>query len=79
MKMTSPKRLSSATREAQVPKGPKGQKRPPDVIGNAIRVAKIATGEFIRCGGGAEGLIGTLLEASLFPLRPRRLFAKAVG
>lgn len=28
-----------------MPKGPKGQKRPPDVIGNAIRVAKIATGE----------------------------------
>ena len=28
-----------------MPKGPKGQKRPADVIGNAIRVAKIATGE----------------------------------
>jgi hypothetical protein len=28
-----------------VPVGPKGQKRPADVIGNAIRVAKIATGE----------------------------------
>jgi hypothetical protein len=28
-----------------MPTGPKGQKRPTDVIGNAIRVAKIATGE----------------------------------
>jgi hypothetical protein len=28
-----------------MPKGPKGQKRPADVIGNAIHVAKIATGE----------------------------------
>jgi len=28
-----------------MPKGPKGQKRPADVVGNAIRVAKIATGE----------------------------------
>ena len=28
-----------------MPKGPKGQKQPADVVGNAIRVAKIATGE----------------------------------
>jgi hypothetical protein len=28
-----------------MPKGPKGQKRPADVIGNAIKVMKIATGE----------------------------------
>ena len=28
-----------------MPRGPKGQKRPADVIGNAILVAKIATGE----------------------------------
>lgn len=28
-----------------MPKGPKGQKRPADVIGCAIMVAKIATGE----------------------------------
>jgi len=28
-----------------MPKGPKGQKRPADVIGNAIKVASIATGE----------------------------------
>ena len=28
-----------------MPAGPKGQKRPADVIGNAIRVVRIATGE----------------------------------
>ena len=28
-----------------MPKGPKGEKRPDDVIGNAVRVMQIATGE----------------------------------
>ncbi|SIO62781.1 hypothetical protein SAMN05443247_09425 [Bradyrhizobium erythrophlei] len=28
-----------------MPRGPKGEKRPADVIGNAIMIAKIATGE----------------------------------
>ena len=28
-----------------MPKGPKGEKRPPDVIGNAVKVMRIATGE----------------------------------
>lgn len=28
-----------------MPKGPKGEKRPADVIGAAIRIARIATGE----------------------------------
>ena len=28
-----------------MPKCPKGQKRPADVIGNAVKVAQIATGE----------------------------------
>lgn len=28
-----------------MPRGPKGEKRPADVIGNAILVARIATGE----------------------------------
>ena len=30
--------------ELSLPKGPKGQKRPADVIGNAVRVMEIATG-----------------------------------
>ena len=28
-----------------MPKGPKGQKRPADVIGNAVKVMRIATGK----------------------------------
>jgi hypothetical protein len=28
-----------------MPKGPKGEKRPADAIGNAVMIAKIATGE----------------------------------
>ena len=28
-----------------MPKGPRGEKRPADVIGAAVKVAKIATGE----------------------------------
>jgi len=31
--------------ESRVPKGPQGQKRPADTVANAIRVAKILTGE----------------------------------
>jgi hypothetical protein len=31
-----------------MPKGPKGEKRPADVIGAAITVAKIATGEVVE-------------------------------
>ena len=33
-----------------MPKGPQGQKRPADVIGNAVHVAKIATGEIAESG-----------------------------
>ena len=28
-----------------MPKGPRGEKRPADVVGNAVKVARIATGE----------------------------------
>jgi hypothetical protein len=36
-----------------MPRGPKGEKRPADAIGNAIMIAKIATGE-IEEGGKPE-------------------------
>jgi acyl-CoA reductase-like NAD-dependent aldehyde dehydrogenase len=38
-----------------MPTGPKGQKRPADVIGNAIRVAKIATGEIVEEAPADDG------------------------
>ena len=31
--------------ESRVPKGPKGEKRPADLIGAAVKIMKIATGE----------------------------------
>ena len=31
-----------------MPKGPKGEKRPADVIGNAVKVMKIAVGEEVE-------------------------------
>jgi hypothetical protein len=31
--------------EAVMPRGPRGEKRPADVIGNAVKVMRIATGE----------------------------------
>jgi hypothetical protein len=38
-----------------MPKGPQGQKRPADVIGNAIKVARIATGEEEEDFGSDDG------------------------
>jgi hypothetical protein len=36
-----------------MPRGPKGEKRPADVIGNAVMVARIATGEIEDASGKA--------------------------
>jgi hypothetical protein len=38
-----------------MPKGPKGQKRPADVIGAAVKVMKIATGEVPEDYGANDG------------------------
>ena len=38
-----------------MPKGPKGQKRPADVIANAVTVMKIATGEIEESGTTEDG------------------------
>lgn len=45
-----------------MPRGPKGEKRPADVIGAAIMVAKIATGELEeeRPEKSAASMLGTL-------------------
>lgn len=56
-----------------MPRGPKGEKRPADVIGAAIMVAKIATGEVEedfgkapkRAKGGRKG--GKARAANLTP------------
>ena len=58
-----------------MPKGPRGEKRPADVIGAAVMVAKIATGEIQeargkspkRARGGVKG--GNVRAARLTPQR----------
>jgi hypothetical protein len=36
-----------------MPRGPKGEKRPADVIGNAVHVMRVATGEIDESTGSA--------------------------
>ena len=55
-----------------MPKGPKGEKRPADVVGAAIKVAKIATGEVEEGTDGKrwsasrlDGLIASVRRATL--------------
>ena len=38
-----------------MPKGPQGQKRPADVVGNAVKVMRIATGEETEDYGQEDG------------------------
>jgi hypothetical protein len=66
-----------------MPKGPKGEKRPADVIGAAIMVGKIATGEVKdspskvpnRARGGEKG--GAARAAKLSPKRRQEIARKA--
>jgi len=64
-----------------MPKGPKGQKRPADVIGCAVMVAKIATGEIdeklptAKRIGGLEG--SKARAASLSPEKRKEIAQKA--
>jgi hypothetical protein len=37
-----------------MPRGPKGEKRPADVIGNAVKVMRIAVGEEIESNGNQD-------------------------
>ena len=63
-----------------MPKGPKGQKRPADVIGNAVRVMQIATGEVEEETNDpkaiARGEKGGLARASKLSARKRREIAR---
>ena len=66
-----------------MPRGPKGQKRPADVIGAAVKVMKIATEQIEeetspapnRAIGGKKG--GKARAASLSPQRRREIARKA--
>ena len=45
-----------------MPRGPKGEKRPADAIGAAIKVAKIATGEVEEDTGDKSGKSAAAVE-----------------
>ena len=70
-----------------MPKGPQGQKRPADVIGTAIMVARIATGEVEETtltGDGKEyarkgGLKGGKARAAKLSPRERKEIAQKGG
>jgi hypothetical protein len=64
-----------------MPKGPKGQKRPADVIGAAVMVAKIATGEIEEMvpdspRGVAGGKVGGKARARALTPEKRQEIAK---
>jgi hypothetical protein len=69
-----------------MPKGPRGEKRPADVIGNAVKVMRIATGEEIEeletdrvksaaAELGSRG--GKARAAKVAPARRREIATKA--
>ena len=68
-----------------MPRGPQGQRRPADVIGTAIKVAKIATGEIedstavegkeYARAGGLKG--GPARAARLSPSKRKQIARKA--
>ncbi|HEV3236702.1 MAG TPA: hypothetical protein VGZ25_06910 [Gemmataceae bacterium] len=68
-----------------MPRGPKGERRPADVIGAAIMVAKIATGEIDddfgkapkRAKGGRKG--GKARAAALTPEERSRIAQTAAA
>ena len=67
-----------------MPKGPKGEKRPGDVIGAAVMVAKIATGEVDEAevddgknpAAKALGKKGGQARAKILPAEQRKQIAK---
>lgn len=64
-----------------MPRGPKGEKRPADVIGNAVRVMRIATGEeedmiTASSAGAALGKLGGKARAAGMTSERRAEIAK---
>jgi hypothetical protein len=63
-----------------MPKGPQGQKRKADVIGNAVLVMKIATGEVVehlpKAGQSKGGKAGGAARAKALSVGKRKEIAK---
>jgi hypothetical protein len=67
-----------------VPRGPKGEKRPADVIGNAVKVMRIATGEAEEDSGKAPqrakgGVKGGKARAAVLTSEQRSQIAHAAA
>jgi hypothetical protein len=66
-----------------MPKGPRGEKRPADVIGNAVRVMQIATGETSDDAKNPDaverGRKGGNVRASKLSARKRKQIAKTAA
>ncbi len=68
-----------------MPKGPRGEKRPADVIGNAVKVMRIATGEETEeigpaSAGAALGKLGGQARArNLTPEQRAEIAKKAAA
>ena len=70
-----------------MPRGPKGEKRPADVIGNAVRVMQIATGEIEETATTEDGknaaavalgrMGGKARAAKISPQRRKEIAQKA--
>lgn len=83
------RQLVEAAKERPMPKGPRGEKRPADVVSNAIKVARIAAGieeeEYFPDDGkdpaakalGAEG--GRARAESLSPAERSKIAKKAAA
>jgi len=66
-----------------MPRGPRGEKRPADVIGNAVKVMRIATGEeeeelldSIKAAAAELGRRGGKARAAKLPAEKRSEIAK---
>jgi hypothetical protein len=67
-----------------MPRGPKGEKRPADVIGNAVHVMRIATGEIEEdCGKAPKraegGRAGAKARAKALSAQQRSEIARAAA
>lgn len=67
-----------------MPRGPKGEKRPGDVIGGAIMIGRIATGEIEEPTGKAPnrakgGRKGAKARARILPPQERSEIARAAA
>ncbi|MCA0199857.1 MAG: RNA-binding protein [Proteobacteria bacterium] len=64
-----------------MPKGPKGQKRPADVIGNAVKVMRIATGQEtedapVKSAAATLGSLGGKARAASLSSAKRKAIAR---